>query len=182
MKNLGARWTCSTQKAAGLIAVCAGAFLILAAAVWPLHRQPVPRLQSAQTIAGPKITVFASPSCECCKRWINHLIEHGLDARVRHTDALPALKDSLGVPASMRSCHTATADGYFIEGHVPAADIQRMLSTKPQIKGLAVPGMPEGSPGMESRFESAEPFTVNAINRQGRVVPYARHPSSKGVR
>ena len=96
-----------------------------------------------------EITVNKSPTCGCCKLWIAHLEEAGFVVNPLDSDDMTAIKQRYGVPENVRSCHTAVIDGYVIEGHVPADDIKRLLAEKPDATGLAVPGMPLGSPGME---------------------------------
>ena len=95
------------------------------------------------------ITVYRDPNCNCCYRWIEHLRRNGYTVEDHKTDRLSFIKQNLNVPARLASCHTATVDGYIIEGHVPAMDIRRLLTEKPDIRGISVPGMPIGSPGME---------------------------------
>ena len=96
------------------------------------------------------ITVYKDPSCGCCKSWVAHLSANGFAPVAKDRNDMDALKDSLGVPAALRSCHTAVVGKYIIEGHVPAADVKKLLKTTPKgVLGLAVPGMPAGSPGME---------------------------------
>ena len=97
----------------------------------------------------PEVTVHHDPMCGCCKVWVDHLEAAGFEVDARPTDAMFAIKRELGVPENLPSCHTAVVDGYVIEGHVPAADIKRLLEQRPDAAGLAVPGMPLGSPGME---------------------------------
>lgn len=100
--------------------------------------------------AGPVIEVAKSPTCGCCSEWVDHLEESGFRVEVEDTDNLSMVKRRLGVPGDLGSCHTAVVDGYVIEGHVPASDIRRLLAERPaDVEGLAVPGMPAGSPGME---------------------------------
>jgi hypothetical protein len=97
----------------------------------------------------PVITVYKDASCGCCKSWIEHLIKHGYRVDAKDSPDMTEIKRSLGVPEGLTACHTAVVNGYLIEGHVPAADIARLLKAKPKVAGLAVPGMPMGSPGME---------------------------------
>ncbi|MFU8831753.1 MAG: DUF411 domain-containing protein [Wenzhouxiangella sp.] len=97
----------------------------------------------------PEMVVYHDPNCGCCGKWMEHMREAGFTVRAKTTGALHELKQNLGVPANLPSCHTAVVGDYIVEGHVPAADIERMLSEKPDIAGIAVPGMPLGSPGME---------------------------------
>ena len=97
----------------------------------------------------PVITVNKCPSCGCCKLWIAHREEAGFTVNPLDSDDMTAIIERYGVPENMRSCHTAIVDGYVIEGHVPASDIRQLLAEKPDATGIAVPGMPLGSPGME---------------------------------
>ena len=99
--------------------------------------------------AEPVITVHRDPNCGCCLGWVQHLQKAGFPTKVLETKDLDAVKTRLGVPDDLAACHTAEVSGYVIEGHVPAAALQRFLAEKPNATGLAVPGMPIGSPGME---------------------------------
>jgi len=95
------------------------------------------------------IVVYRSPTCECCGKWLEHMKKNNFNVKDIVTDDVQAIKKKYGVPEAMASCHTAIVDGYVIEGHVPANDIMKLLKTKPKIVGIAVPGMPSGTPGME---------------------------------
>jgi hypothetical protein len=97
----------------------------------------------------PIATVYKSPTCGCCGKWISHLEANGFKVTAKNSDNLSAIKQQLGIQPQYQSCHTAQIGNYIVEGHVPAADIKRMLAEQPDIDGLAVPGMPMGSPGME---------------------------------
>ncbi len=106
----------------------------------------------AETIKTGKpvdIVVYRSPSCECCGKWLEHIKNNNFTVKDFVTDDVQTVKDKYGVSAAMASCHTAIVDGYVIEGHVPANDIMNLLKTKPKVVGIAVPGMPKGTPGME---------------------------------
>lgn len=118
--------------------------ILLACATLPLAA-PV----MAQATA-PRIHVLKDPTCGCCTAWIEHLHVHGFHVAVEEIDPerLTVRKGELGVPADLQSCHTGQVDGYVLEGHVPAADVERLLVERPAALGLAVPGMPYGSPGM----------------------------------
>lgn len=94
------------------------------------------------------VTVYKSPTCGCCDFWNDYMVEHGFELRVFNLTDMNPIKERYAVPMGLQSCHTAVVDGYVIEGHVPAREIQRMLSERPAITGIAVPGMPIGSPGM----------------------------------
>ena len=119
------------------------------------------------------MTVYKSASCGCCSLWVAHLEAAGFDVQTHDRNDMSELKDRLGVPGRLRSCHTAKVGRYVIEGHVPAADIQRLLETRPDVAGLAVPGMPMGSPGMEGG--APQPYTVFAYDGYGRLREFARH-------
>lgn len=130
---------------------------------------------SAGAAPPPKLTVYKDPSCGCCTKWVVHLKAAGLKPVARDRSDMEALKDSLGVPASLRSCHTAVVGRYVIEGHVPAADVKRLLKTAPKgVLGLAVPGMPAGSPGMETPGAS-DRYDVVAFSATGATHVFARH-------
>ena len=116
------------------------------------------------------VEVWKSPTCGCCKDWIYHLEGHGFRAKV-HDVGNNSARARLKVPAQLGSCHTALVGGYAIEGHVPAADIRRLLQERPDAIGLAVPGMPLGSPGMDGPAydNRQEPYDVLLIGRDGRT-------------
>jgi hypothetical protein len=96
-----------------------------------------------------EIQVYKSPTCGCCTKWVDHLRDNGFSVTVTELNDVTPIKLENGVPRRLASCHTAIVEGYIVEGHVPAADVRRLLSDRPKISGLAVPGMPVGSPGME---------------------------------
>ena len=130
---------------------------------------------SAHAEAALPLTVYKDPSCGCCTKWIEHLRVSGLEPTVHDRTDMDALKDGLGVPATLRSCHTAVAGKYVVEGHVPAADIKRLIKTAPKgIVGIAVPGMPVGSPGMEMGGRS-DRYDVIAFSANGAMTTFARH-------
>ena len=108
----------------------------------------------------PLITVSKDPNCGCCSGWVEHLLAAGFQATVNNVGNLPAMKARLGVPDELASCHTAEVAGYVIEGHVPASAIKRLLAERPKAIGLAVPGMPVGSPGMEVPGSPNEAYDV----------------------
>lgn len=100
---------------------------------------------------------------------------NGFAVQIRDTDDLTSIKTAKGVPSALQSCHTAIVDGYIVEGHVPAADIQRLLKEHPQILGLAVPGMPVGSPGMELQGAATDPYDVIAFEASGKTTVFASY-------
>lgn len=119
------------------------------------------------------VHVYKSPSCSCCSAWATHLRANGFNVTVEDVEDLGVVKQRLGVPPSLQSCHTATVEGYAIEGHVPASDIHRLLAERPVATGLAVPGMPIGSPGME-QGDQREPYATTLFGPDGQSV-YAYH-------
>ena len=123
----------------------------------------------------PPVDVFKSATCGCCKAWVEHLKAAGFDVRVTDVDDTTAARKRLGMPDAFGSCHTGTVGGYVLEGHVPAADVKRLLAAKPKAVGLAVPGMPVGSPGMEVGTRR-DPYDVLLVERNGRSTVFARYP------
>jgi hypothetical protein len=121
------------------------------------------------------ITVHKSKSCGCCANWVDYLRGAGFEPTVHDEEDMDAVKDRLGVPSDLRSCHTAVIDRYLIEGHVPAGDIRRLLSSKPQLRGLAVPGMPAGTPGMAAEGAPIAGFDVVGFTRQGTTTMFSRY-------
>lgn len=123
----------------------------------------------------PTMTIYKSPSCGCCKNWVEHVKQEGFAVEVHDLDDMAEIKNEAGVPADARSCHTAIVAGYTIEGHVPAATIKRLLDEKPKVAGLAVPGMPVGSPGMEVPGQAPDKYDVLAYQQDGSTAVYASH-------
>lgn len=158
----------ATLLAAALASGCAPTTQSSAAAVVAVQA-PVP------SEGLPVALVHRSPACGCCALWVDHLKQAGFRVQVRSAEDLTPVKQRLGVPFGKGSCHTAEIGGYFIEGHVPAGDIKRLLAEKPHAKGLVLPGMPMGSPGMEGPEGSARPYTVELVARDGSSSPYERH-------
>ena len=120
------------------------------------------------------MTVYKSPSCGCCAKWVEHVEKHGFAVTVVPTADMMALKEKLGVPDAAMSCHTTKVGGYVVEGHVPAADIKRLLAQKPKARGIAVAGMPMGSPGME-HGDHRQPYSTVLIKNDGTTSLFARH-------
>lgn len=118
------------------------------------------------------ITVYKSPTCGCCKEWITHMRSAGFTVDAQDVKDVGPIKNEKGVPVELWSCHTAIANGYIIEGHVPADLVQKFLKEKPAVMGLAVPEMPAGSPGME--VAGKEPYDVFAFDKNGKTKVYAR--------
>lgn len=122
---------------------------------------------------GTPIAVFKSPTCGCCTKWVEHLKANGFAATATNLDDMAPVKAKHGVPKAAESCHTAVVEGYVIEGHVPASDIRRLLKTKPAVAGLAAPGMPMGSPGMEG--PNPQKYDVLSFDKAGRTKVFATH-------
>lgn len=128
-----------------------------------------------QAPQGPLVQVYKSPTCGCCANWVKHLQDNGFATRVVELEDLGDIKARNQVPRAAQSCHTATVDGYALEGHVPAADVKRLLKERPAVLGLAVPGMPIGSPGMEVPGVNAQAYNVMSFDRKGQLAVYASH-------
>lgn len=120
------------------------------------------------------VEVYKTATCGCCALWVKHLEANGFATRVTEMEDLTAVKKQHGVPAKVTSCHTAVVDGYAIEGHVPAADVRRLLKQRPAIAGLGVPGMPLGSPGMEFG-DTQQPYDVLAFDQSGATKVYSSY-------
>ena len=129
------------------------------------------------SLSGPtyaaEFTVYKSPWCGCCSKWIDHLKASGHTVSTQDIESLDTVKKMAGVPEHLQSCHTAMVDGYVIEGHVPSKDIERLLAERPKAKGLAVPGMPAGSPGMEGG--APDKYDVMLFNPDGSSDVFARY-------
>ena len=130
-------------------------------------------------LAGPAaaeksdVKVYKTPTCGCCTKWIEHLEANGFRVEAKELPDLRGLKQTNGIPPRLGSCHTAIVEGYVIEGHVPAQDIARLLEERPAVAGLAVPGMPIGSPGMEG--PNPERYEVLSFDSGGRTTVFATH-------
>jgi hypothetical protein len=127
---------------------------------------------AAARAAAPAIQVFKTPSCGCCHAWVDHLRENGFTVKATDVEDTAPYRSKYKVPNELASCHTGVVAGYALEGHVPAADIKRMLAERPKAYGLAVPRMPMGSPGMEG--DRKDPFDVILIRQDGKHAVY-RH-------
>ena len=136
---------------------------------------PLLGLAFSTLAAGPLVVVHKNASCGCCNGWVSHLRKAGFEVDVRNVDNMSPVKERVGVPAGKGSCHTAEVAGYFIEGHVPAADVKRLLAEKPAARGLVLPGMPLGSPGMEMPDGRTQPYTVELVGRDGATTSFAKH-------
>jgi hypothetical protein len=147
----------------------------IAPAAPPPAARPAPALPTSTTGALPSVLVHKSATCNCCAIWVDHLRAAGFTVEVRNTELLEPIKIRAGVPAGKGACHTAEVGGYFVEGHVPAEDIKRLLREQPPGKGLVLPGMPPGSPGMEVPSGRERAYTVELVGDDGRTTPFAQH-------
>ncbi len=127
--------------------------------------------------AGPaqsaSMVVYKSPTCGCCKNWIAYMKRNGHSVQVQDLEDLDKIKKMAGIPEPFQSCHTAIVDGYVVEGHVPAKDVERLLKDRPKARGIAVPGMPSGAPGMGQ--DGAEGYDVVLFQADGSSSVYARY-------
>jgi hypothetical protein len=121
------------------------------------------------------VEVWRTATCGCCKAWIRHMQDNGFSTKEVIVESTSPMRRALGIPIEMGSCHTAKVRGYALEGHVPAADVKRLLAEKPKAAGLAVPGMPLGSPGMEVPGRAADKYEVLLVGTDGRASVFARH-------
>lgn len=127
------------------------------------------------TLKAENMVVYKSASCGCCGAWVKHLEDNGFSVQVENVDDLNLMKQRLSVPKNLASCHTGVVAGYLVEGHVPASDILRLLKEKPAVKGIAVPGMPMGSPGMEIPGEKADSYDVITFSEKGDIQLFSRY-------
>lgn len=125
------------------------------------------------------INVYKSPSCGCCGAWVDNLRASGFEVVVNDMDDVTPIAHKAGVPDEARSCHTAIVDGYFVEGHVPPPDIRRLLRERPTARGIAVPGMPIGSPGME-QGDRRDAYNTLIVDRSGAARVFAQHNQPPG--
>ncbi len=123
----------------------------------------------------PVMMVYKSPTCGCCTKWVDYLRDAGMEVNTTDTEDMGSIKERFGVPGKLSSCHTAVVGGYIVEGHVPIADIQRLLKERPDAVGLSVPAMPIGSPGMEVEGRPADNYNVLLFDANGNQRVYASH-------
>jgi len=153
--------TTVTRRSVATLALAA--ILAWAGSVWT----------AAQT-AKPQMTVYKSATCGCCSKWVEHMQANGFEVKAINVDDIDKVKRERGVPADAASCHTAIVNGYVVEGHVPADAVQKMLKEKPSIAGIAVPGMPMGSPGMEVPGGQKEAFNIVSFDKSGKTAIYEK--------
>ena len=129
--------------------------LFAAAAAAPFAT-PLLSVRTAQAASLPPVEVWKDPNCQCCGSWADHMRQAGFTLTIHTTNDMDSVKRAKGVPDELQACHTAVVDGYVLEGHAPADDVKKLLAERPSAVGLAVPGMPDSSPGMDQRGDSFE--------------------------
>lgn len=153
--------------------LCAG--LLLVAACSSADGAPGAGSEPAEGVVAdatlPTVLVYKTPTCGCCNGWVEHMRQAGFTVDARDVRDLISVKMDGGVPTQMSSCHTAIIDGYVVEGHVPAEQVKRLLAERPEVAGIAVPGMPIGSPGMEGA--NPEPYQVLSFTHAGEAAVFA---------
>jgi len=164
------------HRTISLLIVASAVFAVAACDAAPPAAAGKPPAAAHAGHATQVVHVHKDANCGCCNGWIAHMRAAGFTVVAHDSTDMAAVKQRLGIPLSQASCHTAEVGGYVLEGHVPAADVQRLLREKPAARGLVLPGMPIGSPGMESADGRREAFTVDLLDKDGSLRPYARHP------
>ena len=139
----------------------------------------IPAVACSRPAKAAEINVYKSPYCGCCGAWVDNLKVSGLKVVVHEMEDVTPIARKAGVPDEARSCHTAIVDGYFVEGHVPASDIRKLLRERPKARGITVPGMPIGSPGME-QGDRKETYATLIVDRSGVTRVFARHNQAPG--
>ena len=153
----------TNRRQLSLASLGLGILLALGANVWMAAQAPKPQM-----------TVYKSSTCGCCSKWVEHMQANGFDVKAIDVDDIDKVKRERGVPADAASCHTAIVNGYIVEGHVPADAVMKVLKEKPAIAGIAVPGMPMGSPGMEVPGGQKEAFNIVAFDKAGKTSIYQK--------
>ncbi|NMG36435.1 DUF411 domain-containing protein [Azoarcus sp. TTM-91] len=131
-------------------------------------------LPAFSALATETVTMYKDPNCGCCGKWAEHMRANGFEVKEVASSQMAEIKQTAGLPPKLASCHTAKVGGYVVEGHVPAADVKRLLAEKPAVVGISAPGMPQGSPGMEGPYP-ADRYEVVSFDRDGRQAVFARH-------
>lgn len=160
-----------------VIVAAAGLFLLagIGLLVWPGGNIGARRVSAAEAVY-PEIVVYKGPQCGCCEKWADHLQEAGFDVKVKEVADMDMIKAKYGIRPHLETCHTAVADGYIIEGHVPAASVKRLFDERLDVAGIVVPGMPIGSPGMEEGPpEDYERYSVLTFDEEGTTAVFDRY-------
>ena len=136
--------------------------LLLTVGLSPVGQAAAPKAG----VSSPEMTVYRSPTCGCCGKWLEHMKQNGFKVKDVLTEDMDSIKRQQGVPDNLKSCHTAVVGGYRVEGHVPASDVRDLLEKKPAVSGISVPGMPVGTPGMEMGGRK-DPYAVVQFDKSG---------------
>jgi hypothetical protein len=150
------------------------AVAIASVALGAVYAVQPPTAQAAAATSAAKVQVYRSESCGCCKKWVAHLQKEGFEITDSVVGDVNAVKAKLGLPLELGSCHTAVVGGYLVEGHVPVEDIRKLIETRPPVRGIAVPRMPAGSPGMEAAGRK-DAYDVIAFDAQGKTSVFSHH-------
>jgi hypothetical protein len=151
-------------KTTGKLVLGVAAIVLVGVLLW---------LPKENQAGSPEVTVYKSPTCGCCAKWIDHMEDAGFKVITHNREEMNQIKEEHGVEYKLRSCHTAVVENYVIEGHVPADDIRRLLRERPAVDGLAAPGMPAGSPGMEGKYK--DPYDVVTFTKGKKSTVFERH-------
>ncbi len=164
------------HRTMALLIVASSIFAVAACDAAPPAAAGTPPAAGHAARTAQVVHVHKDANCGCCNGWIEHMRAAGFRVVAHDSTDMVAVMQRLGIPLEQASCHTAEVGGYVIEGHVPIEDVQRLLREKPVARGLVLPGMPIGSPGMESPDGRRQPFTVNLLGKDGTMQAYSRHP------
>lgn len=162
------------MKSSRFFAYAAAIIVIAGGAIWYIIDNYYEQQAAMQGQHTDQVVMYKNPGCECCTAWSEHMKEAGFTVTEKPTGEMPGIKADLGVPYNMSSCHTALVDGYVVEGHVPVKEVKKLLKERPDAVGLAVPGMPVGSPGME-QGNRTEPYEVILFDKEGNGNTYASY-------
>lgn len=164
----------SSLRIFGIVGLMAG--ILLAACAAPASNPAASAPPTGeQAPAARTMVVYKSPTCGCCSDWVGYMEQHGYTATVEMVEDIAVVKEEHNIPTAVWSCHTALLDGYIIEGHVPVEAIERLLTERPPVAGIAVPGMPVGSPGMEMAGAAPQPFDVVTFDASGATAVYSSY-------
>ncbi len=162
------------MKPTRFFAYAAAVIVLAGGAIWYIIDNYYEQQSAMQARGADQVVMYKNPGCECCTAWGDHMEEAGFTVTEKPTDQIAGIKADLGVPYNMGSCHTALVDGYVVEGHVPVKEVKKLLEERPDAVGLAVPGMPVGSPGME-QGNRTDPYDVILFDEEGNRDTYASY-------
>lgn len=162
------------MKPSRFFSYAAAIVIVAGGAIWYIVSDYYARQEEAAQASKNQVVMYKNPSCQCCTKWAQHMEEAGFTVSEQPTQQMGAIKANYDVSYNMGSCHTAVVDGYVVEGHVPAKDVKRLLEERPDAIGLAVPGMPVGSPGMEQGGQ-VDPYEVLLFDEEGKKSTYSSY-------